>query len=80
MTAQGFSHAEGWARPRRTVMLPRDDGRPRAATPQTLPRDPLDRRGGIKEALGLSGDEDGAGEGPWQWVRGRVGLGGMVSW
>ena len=48
---------------------------------QALLGEPLGRQGGIEEALGLSGDEEGAGEGPWQRVRGRVlGPGGMVSW
>ena len=51
-----------------------EHGRPGAATPQALPRGPLDRRGGIKEAMGLSRDEDGAGEGPEDQSRRRVGL------
>ena len=46
-------------------------GRPGAATPQALPREPLDRRGGVKEAMGLLGDEDGAGKGRGSGVAGR---------
>ena len=57
-------------------------GRPGAATPQALAREPLDRRGSVKEAMGLVGDEDGAGravgaglrdgEGGVGWVLGSI--------
>ena len=38
---------------------------------QALPREPLGRQGGIEEALGLSGDEDCAGEGHGGGVAGE---------